>query len=390
MSPTDNQPAAADPVLAAEQRIARREAKAAGLNPPLRPWRRFMYSLRFGLMILSFKILAPVLAVAYWTESQFVVAVAAAVTNAAVVLSWTWAVDHYEEEPWRLVAGTLLWGALPAIVLALIGEALIGNYGAYLLGAAPGRWFNVVVVAPIVEEICKGLVLIYLLHRHRHEFDGMVDGLLYGALVGIGFSMTENVLYYLAAPPEHLDATIFARGLVFGMNHAVFSACFGFGLGMARDSNDPVRWRIAPTLGLLAAIALHMAHNGLATNAKGLAIPLGIAAALLWFYLVARARRREAQWIRAGLAAELDAGVLTAKEIGEICSEKHRAKSLWTIVTSERKPGPAHHQRRFHAAATELAFARRKAELDPGDKRYRRRIAKFRQQMIDLRLHPPA
>jgi RsiW-degrading membrane proteinase PrsW (M82 family) len=388
----ENEAPSVTPVLDAERRVARRKLRAAELNPPLGTLRKFVYSARFVLRFFSFfggKAVAPVLALAYLTGSQLVVAIAAAVTNAAVVLSWTWEVDHYEEEPWRLVAKTFLWGVLPAVVLAVIGEIFIHNYTAYLLGGAPGRPFQVGLVAPVVEEIAKGIVLIFLLHRHRHEFDGMVDGLLYGALVGIGFSMTENVFYYLEAKPEALESLIFVRGLLFGMNHAVFSACFGLGLGIARDSTDTTTRRIAPILGLSAAIALHMAHNLLVISSPIWAIPLGIGAALAWFRLVAHGRKREAKWIREGLTPELSAGLLTAKEISEISSVRNRMTTLRKILMTESTPGPAHHERRFYAVATELAFARHKAELEPGDHRYPERIARLRKLMIALRLHHP-
>ena len=142
----------------------------------------------------------------------------AAMLNALFFLSVVWQVDCYEEEPWRLVEQTFFWGAVPAIILAVIGEALLHGPERFLLGSAHARWFEVGFVAPIVEELCKGAVLVILFRRHREEFDGMLDGLLYGALVGLGFSMTENIRYYLRAEPGHLNAVIVARGWLFGMN----------------------------------------------------------------------------------------------------------------------------------------------------------------------------
>ncbi len=46
----------------------------------------------------------------------------------------------------------------------------------------------------------KGLALVALFYLARQEFDGPLDGIVYGALIGFGFSMTENLLYFLHYP----------------------------------------------------------------------------------------------------------------------------------------------------------------------------------------------
>jgi RsiW-degrading membrane proteinase PrsW (M82 family) len=356
------------------------------LNPPLSTLRRVVYTARFLLKMTSFKAVAAMLALAFVTGSMLIAALAAAVTNAAVVLSWTWEVDHYEEEPWRLVAKTLIWGAVPAIVLAATAQTIFHSFGGYLLGGPPERLWEVGVVAPIVEEISKGVVLVFLFRRHRDEFDGMVDGLLYGALVGIGFSMSENVGYYLQAEPARLEDLVFVRGILFGMNHAVFSGCFGLGLGVARDStSSTTRW-LAPLVGLTAGIALHAGHNVLVTGSNGqMAIPLGALAAGGWFYLVARARRREAAWIREGLAPELEGKIVNGAEIEAMCSAKTRAATLRHALLTETEPGLAHLALQFYAVATELAFARHRAKLEPENRRHQERVDRLRKQLAALR-----
>ena len=54
-----------------------------------------------------------------------------------------------------------------------------------------------VLVAPLVEEPCKALFLAYVIWN-RH-FDNMTDGFVYGAAAGLGFGMTENLLYFVSA-----------------------------------------------------------------------------------------------------------------------------------------------------------------------------------------------
>ena len=47
-------------------------------------------------------------------------------------------------------------------------------------------------VAPASEELAKGLALLALLLFFRREIDSVVDGVLYGCLVGFGFSATGS------------------------------------------------------------------------------------------------------------------------------------------------------------------------------------------------------
>ncbi len=277
-----------------------------------------------------------------------------------------WQVDCFEEEPWRLIERTFLWGALPAITLAVIGEALLDRPTRFLVGSAQARWFEVGLVGPVIEEFCKGAVLVALFRRHRDEFDGMLDGLLYGALVGLGFEMTENIFYYLHATADRLPGMILARGLVYGMNHACLSACFGLGLGIASDATTPTARHGAPVAGLGAGMGLHMAHNLIVTAhavpIRFAALGLAGGAAFIWFRLVAVARAREAHWIDEELGDEVKRKVMSAEEAAAV-SDVQMRKVARAAALAESTYGAAHVRLRFYALATELAFAKHKAKI---------------------------
>ena len=59
----------------------------------------------------------------------------------------------------------------------------------------PGRPWPAAVVAPITEEGAKGLFILLLLWFRRRVIDGVLDGIVYAGLVGVGFAFTENILY---------------------------------------------------------------------------------------------------------------------------------------------------------------------------------------------------
>ena len=65
-------------------------------------------------------------------------------------------------------------------------------------GAAVGQLYGGSLSAPFVEEIVKAAVLYAIYRWRRHEFDGVLDGIVYAGMVGLGFAFTETVLYYAA------------------------------------------------------------------------------------------------------------------------------------------------------------------------------------------------
>jgi hypothetical protein len=51
------------------------------------------------------------------------------------------------------------------------------------------------IVAPIVEEFLKGLAVVIVFFIFYKEFDSILDGIIYGGIVGLGFAATENTIY---------------------------------------------------------------------------------------------------------------------------------------------------------------------------------------------------
>lgn len=125
-------------------------------------------------------------------------------------------VDRFEKEPvWMLAAG-FLWGATAAVFFAYILNTAFAVVMFGVLG--DGAEVAVAVVsAPLVEELAKGFALIILFLWKREEFDSVLDGIIYATMIGLGFAMTENILYYGKSLAEGLGASIFTfilRGVV--------------------------------------------------------------------------------------------------------------------------------------------------------------------------------
>src|SRR5918999_207932 len=94
----------------------------------------------------------------------------------------------------------------------------------------------------------------------------VIDGIVYAAMVGLGFAMTENIQYYGRAVQEGggetLQFVFILRGFLAPFSHPLFTAMTGIGLGLARQSSNAAVKFLTPIVGLGAAISLHAIWNG--------------------------------------------------------------------------------------------------------------------------------
>src|SRR5215212_2668445 len=192
----------------------------------------------------------------------FLAGLIAAVLPVPVYVTLVLWLDRYEPEPPWMLAAAFFWGALVAVFFAIV----INSLGVALVSAvadeATGESYGMIVSAPVVEETAKALVLFVLFFWRRDEFDNVTDGVVYAAMVGLGFAMTENVKYYGAAVAENNALGVFiVRGLFSPFAHPLFTGMTGVGLGLAAQSVNKLVKFVAPVAGFAAAVALHAAWN---------------------------------------------------------------------------------------------------------------------------------
>jgi len=301
-----------------------------------------------------------------------------------------WWCDRYEREPLGLVLAAFAWGAGPAIVLAFIWESILG---APLVGPSSGLVLEVVnasLLVPAVEEVVKGLALVGVLLFFSREFDDVLDGIVYGGLVGFGFAMTENFFYFLGAFTSlgigDWVLVVFLRGLVFGLNHAFFSALVGAGIGLAKQWG--MRWRSVgvAALGFAAAMYFHAAHNlgstltAVTPCALGFSLLSDAGGVIVLAVVFLVSLRREKEWIAQELAFEVG-GSLSKQEFAYLTSH-------WRALA--RISWPLGRRSRWADLMTELALKRRQARQrgrDPEDDalvlEIRRRIAHLSKAMVE-------
>jgi RsiW-degrading membrane proteinase PrsW (M82 family) len=274
-------------------------------------------------------------------------------------------IDRYESEPvWTLVIA-FTWGALVAVFIAAlinsIGSAVVGE----LLGEGAGNFYGAVISAPIVEESAKAILLFGLYFWKRSEFDGVIDGIIYASMVGLGFAMTENIQYYGGAALEEGvqgGLTLFIlRGMMAPFSHPLFTSMTGIGLGLASQTKNGFIRFFAPALGLTVAIFLHSLWNLSATINAALyfivyfliMVPMFVAVLVAIFF----ALRREGRIVREQLRLDLEHGRLTQSELERLASVRGRFRASLTALT---KGGYRawRTRRQFNRVASELAFHR--------------------------------
>jgi RsiW-degrading membrane proteinase PrsW (M82 family) len=318
-----------------------------------------------------------------------------------------WWLDRHEKEPLPLLVVAFVWGAIPAVVLAIVLEIVAGIPLEQLLSETTVEAATSNIIAPMVEELVKAIILVVLFIAYKREFDNVLDGIVYGAMVGLGFAFVENILYLGG---EAIDTGsvggmvalwIFRAGL-FGLNHSMFTAMTGAALGLARSLRRPMLKGLVPVLGIVAAMAFHAAHNTLVTQVASIALDeadvtplLGACVAifaadwggiLLVFVLAMVSASREAHVMRETLIEEVALGRFTPDEYETLVSGRKRLSARWAVLFT-RGWRPWRQLGKFFDLATELAF--RKHRMHDGDLIHQnisaRDIAKLRAEIDSLK-----
>ena len=179
--------------------------------------------------------------------------------------------DRNHKEPWRLVLVAAAWGAIVATSLVVWGETLWQSTAQHALVPGPGLDTSLAFMAGILEELSKGAAVLLLFLVMRNEFDDVVDGIVYGAAIGLGFNFLESISYmtnvYAIFAPEGFGTAAAAiqwyfrqvLGLFFG--HATYTAFIGAGVGIARQLPNMRQKVLAIVAGFVVAIAGHFAWD---------------------------------------------------------------------------------------------------------------------------------
>lgn len=148
--------------------------------------------------------------------------------------------DSREPEPFSTSALAFIFGALCTIPVFFI-QFIFSSYPDFNLvsllsrGISSPLLLNVffLIFVGLIEELVKASALVLLVKRREKDFNQLVDGIVYGAIVGAGFGLSENIYYfYKALDAFQLSSSFLAVFLIrsFGtlLAHTLFTGIFGF------------------------------------------------------------------------------------------------------------------------------------------------------------------
>ncbi|MCS7032568.1 MAG: PrsW family intramembrane metalloprotease [Phycisphaerae bacterium] len=280
--------------------------------------------------------------------------------------------DRVEREPLWLLALAFVYGGTFATCLA----GVVNSMTSHLAGPAAAA----VGSAPIFEELFKGLFLLAIFLWRRQEFDGVLDGVIYASMVGLGFAAVENLEYYGrallpdgsihrfgtasgdAAGNPGVAAVFLVRGVLSPYLHPMFTSMTGIGFGLAAHARRAGEQALWPLGGYGLAVILHAAWNGTAMLGSaglfvGAYVVLFVPIFLGLIWLAWLALRREERIVREHLLQDVESGLIPLRDYQVVATLRSRAADL---AAARRIGGRAlaRARKRLHQALTELAFYR--------------------------------
>ncbi|SNT28850.1 Membrane proteinase PrsW, cleaves anti-sigma factor RsiW, M82 family [Streptosporangium subroseum] len=307
----------------------------------------------------------------------FFIALGLALAPVPVLLAAVLALDRMEPEPRSNLIFAFAWGAGVAVLVAGVINSFNLFYieNAVRMGYDYARNVAATFGAPVVEETMKGLVLLGLLRFKRAELDGPTDGIIYASMVGLGFAMSENVSYYVAAlddlGAQGLAVTVVLRGILSPFAHPLFTSMIGVAVAYAAQRQGPMRIFVIAA-GWIGAMALHGIWNGFASyvGIGGLAIAYLLLMIVLFvmIWIVFRDRKRIVGLIQSYLPAYQPTGLVAQYDVNMLSSLPGRRHARqWAKTHGGR--GGLRAMNDYQLAATELGLLHERARRRVIDER---------------------
>ncbi|MBP6994944.1 MAG: PrsW family intramembrane metalloprotease [Phycicoccus sp.] len=328
-----------------------------------------------GLIVTGFLVAGLVVAAyfgaTFGIQAALVSLLVAILPVLVVVPTFMW-LDRYEAEPTAYLVMAFLWGALVATIVS----ATINTSAMVVLQANASNddalVTTAVFVAPVIEEAAKGVFVLCVWWFLRSEFDGVIDGMVYGGITAAGFAFTENIQYFAQAwldgGGEAFTATFIGRGIMSPFAHPIFTVMTGIGIGVAAMSRSWIVRLTAPVLGYGLAVLSHSLWNlaavsgGSGMGAVYLLVEFPIF--LAWLGLIVWARSREGRLIGIFLRPYADAGWLSPAEV-QMLSSMGRRREARRWAKFNGGPRALKSMEAFQDTASELALLRRRMTLTP-------------------------
>jgi protease PrsW len=327
---------------------------------------------------------------------------------AVLLMAAIYYLDRYEKEPVRLIGIALIAGAIVSpLATAWIEKAFgvpnsLTSQAFFFIGTENAN-------QPIIEEIVRGLVLLAVFFLVRYEVDDLLDGLVYGGMVGVGFGLAANFWAVWTTPPIAgglSDHSLFST-IVASFNWVFYAGVIGLCLAAARRASL-ARVLTMAVLGTAIALGFHLLHDyvpswvaasandvqtsGMAKFLANLPNVLGLvalAAIAVW------TTGREKVIVARELQEEVTSGVIAPADYKAITNPGRRFSSLASAIGKGMSTWRL--RRRLYVLEVELAFRKHHDKSDrttPAQlltpEEYRRQIVETRRALAGQAVTEPA
>jgi RsiW-degrading membrane proteinase PrsW (M82 family) len=203
--------------------------------------------------------------------------------------------DSYKLVKLRVVVAMVACGALMAGAMYAINAAVL---------ARNPIDFTIFTryIAPVAEELVKGLAIVTLLRANRIGF--LVDAAIFGFAVGTGFAMVENLCYLIDSPVTGMG-TWLARGFGTAIMHGGATAIFAvLGLSMVERSGRATPRAFLP--GFAIAVVLHSAFNHFFLSPFLSTLGIVLVLPPLLHFVFERSEKALGSWLGKGFDADVE------------------------------------------------------------------------------------
>lgn len=220
--------------------------------------------------------------------------------------------DSYKLVKLHSIMGTLLVGCLVALVSLILNRLLLDHFQESL---------NILrrYIAPVLEELLKGIFIFYLIKTKRIGF--MVDAAIFGFSVGAGFATIENIYYLYTLDNPNLLLWII-RGFGTAIMHGGTTALVGIiSKNMVERRKNEKIYCYLPGLGL--AILIHSLYNHFWLHPLLASIGILIVLPIMIAIVFERSERSLQRWLDVGFDSDVQllqmirSGKVLKSRIGE-------------------------------------------------------------------------
>jgi RsiW-degrading membrane proteinase PrsW (M82 family) len=316
--------------------------------------------------------------------------------------------DRWKRKPRRLLLSAFVWGAAGATLLSLVSQESLQAFFDSVVGTEFTTWFRPLVITPVTEELFKGAFLVWILVYRRRQFTSLLDGIVFGGIIGAGFAFTEQILYFgriittfTSSDPADTSAifllmmALFLRIVMVPFMHSFLVSLIGLGVAAAAGCRMRGSRVAFVALGFAVPITLHGIWDwaGLAGDDPfmiykiygGAMVPLFIAMVVLALVL----RRRDAATIALALPRLASDGVIPAQEVAPLSSLGQRRR--WRREVGQRSgPVAARAVGRYQAEVSAFAVTQRRPSRSGWRAGFDRQLCAVENARAELRRLDPS